>query len=762
MIRFLILKLQNAKVGFNTLRWAGAGLGRASIFSQTFSPIFSLAFSLAAGLAISAGLGCASTIDRGTHASGGAIANREPSEVPTTGAVDPYIWLENSTDPAVQAWAKGQSSKAVSALEGDPRFNGLTTEIRKIAGATDRIPKVSLEGGMVRNLWNDEAHLRGLWRQTTAESFKAANPNWDVLLDVDDLNKQESKSWVFSGAHCLPPKANLCLISLSDAGRDEVEVREFDVSKKAFVKDGFLVPAAKTNVSWVDADTVIIGSDFGPGTTTTSGYARQLKTWKRGQLLSDAKLLFEGQVNDLSVQATVTARPESSNIYLSQAPSFFTNKNYLLDKAGKQQLLPFPDDANFLGEFKGTLLATLRSDIKVGDQTFKAGSLISLPLANAFQADALKSMQVVFGPNPQSVFAEMVMTRDHLLISILNNIKGELWAYSPSAKGWTKSQVKIPANGAINILPSDEFDAENRFYAGYETFNVPSSLYFGLAGATAAPQVVKQLGAKFNASNIVFEQFMSTSLDGTKIPYFVVHKKGYKLNAKNPTLLYAYGGFEDSMLPFYMRSTGKVWLEKGGVWVLANIRGGGEFGPSWHSTVIKKNRQLVYQDFASVAKDLFKRKITSPRRLGIQGGSNGGLLMGVAETQHPEYYHAVIAESALLDMIRYTKLPPGASWIGEYGDPDDPAMAAYILTYSPYQNVKQGVKYPKTFFHISSADDRVQPGHSRKMAARMEQFGNDVLLFENTEGGHGGAADIEQSVRKSAMEYTFLYQQLMD
>ena len=447
MIRFLLSKLQNATVGSKTARAArrdaegdskrntksetkidlGATLGRAAAFSATVA------------IAISAGVGCASPIDRGinrgTRASGEAVVDREPNEVPMPGTVDPYLWLENSTDPAVQVWAKGQSSKAVSALEGDPRFNDLAAEIRKIAGATDRIPKVSIEGGMVRNLWNDETHLRGLWRQTTTESFKDANPNWDVLLDVDDLNKQENKSWVFSGAQCLPPKANLCLISLSDAGRDEVEVREFDVAKKAFVKGGFQVPAAKTNVSWVDADTVIIGTDFGPGTTTTSGYARQLKTWKRGQSLADAKLLFEGQVNDLSVQATITARPESSNIYLSQAPSFFTNKNYLLDNTGQQQLLPFPDDANFLGEFKGHLLATLRSDLKVGHQTFVAGSLISLALAHAFQADALKNIQVVFSPTPQSVFAEMVMTRDHLLISILNNIKGELWTYTPSEIG---------------------------------------------------------------------------------------------------------------------------------------------------------------------------------------------------------------------------------------------------------------------------------------------------------------------------------------
>lgn len=660
------------------------------------------------------------------------------------------------------AWVQKHNMISSDRLILDRRYPIVASEIRNVITADDRIPYVEIANGALRNFWQDRDHVRGLWRQTSFAEYQKKNPKWETLLDLDVLNHSEKKSWVFHGAICLPPQYNSCLIKLSDAGKDEVEVREFDVAQKMFLLNGFKIPLAKTDVSWIDGNHILVSSDFGPNTLTSSGYPRQIRLWTRDTPLSDAKLIFEGKKEDVSVNGTKSFREDSSIVFLSEQVTFFESKEYVYQNDGTLQLIPFPTTSSFQGNFKDQLLARLRQDWQIGTRTFLAGSLVSIPLASIGSSDALSKVELVFAPDEHSALRGVASSKSELYLNVLKDVKAEIYSVyhstspssPPSESKWVFKKMSFPSNGTVSISETNPYD--DRIFLTYDTFNVPTSYYLGT-------KKIKTLAPKYDASTITFDQFYSTSKDGTKIPYFVVHKKSMKKNSKNPTLLYAYGGFEHSLTPFYAGAMGKVWLEKGGVYVLANIRGGGEFGPRWHESVLKENRQKAYDDFASIAEDLFKRKITSPEKLGIQGGSNGGLLMGVQFTEHPEYYKAVVCESALLDMMRYTLLPPGASWIGEYGDPTtDPKIAEAISKYSPYQNIKKGVQYPEVFFHTSTADDRVQPGHTRKVVARLEEYGNPVLLYENTEGGHGGAADLEQRVKKMTLEYIYLYQKLMN
>ncbi|MES2962753.1 MAG: prolyl oligopeptidase family serine peptidase [Bdellovibrionota bacterium] len=672
---------------------------------------------------------------------------------------DPYISLEDSTNADTKAFVVRQNERSTKRLETDARYKTFAEQARAIVTAEDRIPMPRVRGKKIRNFWQDKTHKRGILRETTFAEYQKPRPKWDLILDIDALNAAEGKSWVYQGASCLEPDNDVCLIELSDGGRDESVHREFRVSSRTWITDGFNLPAAKSNVTWIDKDTLFVGTDFGPGSTTTSGYPRQARVWKRGTPLADSKIVFEGSNDDVSVYAWRSFRPEAQLMFILQGLNFFEAKVFLFDGTKTTQL-PFPTTADFQGDFQGQLIAKLREDWKTPSKTYNAGAVISIPVASVAKSDALSKIEVLWEPDASSAFSEMSRSKSFITISLLRDVKGELRRVSRVGGKWATTKVTLPKDGTIGLVDTNDYD--DHVFLTYESFGVPTSLYYTSNAKAQAMKVVKRLPAKYDASGIVVEQFRSTSADGTQIPYFVVHKAGMKLDGSNPTLLYAYGGFESSETPFYSGVIGKLWLENGGVYALANIRGGGEYGPRWHRAALKENRQRAYDDFASVARDLQTRGITSPRRLGIQGGSNGGLLVGVAFTQNPELYRAVVCESALLDMIRYTAMPPGASWIGEYGDPADPKMAAIIAKYSPYQNVRPGAQYPEVFFHISTADDRVQPGHTRKMMARLEEMGHPALMYENTEGGHGGAADLEERVKKISLEHVYLFQKLVD
>lgn len=657
---------------------------------------------------------------------------------------DPYLWLEEIDSERALAWVRERNEKTLRRLAHDPLYPSLEEDVRRILTARDRIPLPSLESGWVYNFWQDADHVRGLWRRTRPEEYARDEPAWETLLDLDALARRENENWVWQGASVLPG-SDRALVFLSRGGKDARVVREFDLSRRAFVPEGFFLPEAKSRVAWLDADTLLVGTDFGPGSLTDSGYPRQVRRWRRGAPLADAELLFEGAPSDVSVSAYTSFRPEGRLAVLLRAPSFFQEECRLLEPDGTLLPVPFPSDIDFRGVFQGRLLGLLRRPWRVGDRNFPAGSLVALP-AGAPPERA----ELLLAPDERTSLLGVSGSRSALYVSALENVRGRLYRLAPGPSGWSRAAVPLPDHGAVGVVSAD--DADDLLYLRYESFAVPSTLYV-LESASREPRPIKRLPERFDARGVRVDQFEAVSADGTRVPYFVVGREG---RGPRPTILHGYGGFEIPQTPAYLGTLGKAWLESGGLYVLANIRGGGEFGPRWHQAALRENRPRAFEDFLAVAEDLVRRGLTEPRRLGILGGSNGGLLVGACLTRRPDLFGAVVCQVPLLDMLRYPRLLAGRSWVAEYGDPDDPAMAAALRSYSPYHNVRPGVRYPPVLFITSTRDDRVHPGHARKMAALLEARGNgDVLYYENIEGGHGAAANLEQRARMLALQYLF-------
>lgn len=670
---------------------------------------------------------------------------------------DPFQWLEEVKGEKALAWVKAQDERTVKELKSDPLFQPLLADAMQVLTAQDRIPYVSHRGGYLYNFWQDDKAVMGLWRRTTVESYKTATPEWDVLIDLDKLSADEKQKWSFKGADCLAPADTRCLVELSPDGGDAVEIREFDIPTKSFVKDGFFLNTSKSTVAWIDADTVMVGTDFGEGSETTSGYPRIAKVWKRGTPIDAARTVFEGKVEDTAVWPVVYETPEGRIPTVLRAVDFFNSETSLLNDDGSTTLVPLPQFAEIRGIFKGQMLFSPRLEWTAPDgKTYAQGTLLSFDL-NAFKASgSLGEIKTLFTPTERTAIDSVAMTKEKVFVSVLDNVRGRVTSYDFKDGAWSEpAAVDLPSNGSVSIADADSDSAVVMF--NYQDFLTPPTLYWSFDDAAKIEQV-KSLPARFDASTHEIKQYEVASKDGTMIPYFVIAPKGQ--SAPLPTLLYGYGGFEVSMTPSYGQISGKLWMARGNVYVLANIRGGGEFGPRWHEAGLKLNRQRVYDDFEAVAQDLIDRKITTSKQLGISGGSNGGLLVGVAFTQKPELFNAVLCSVPLLDMIRYTKLPPGASWIAEYGDPDVPEERAAIEKYSPYQNLKDGVTYPRVFFLTSTADDRVHPGHARKMAALMESKGMPFLFYEEMEGGHGASTNLKQRAEQLAMQYVYLTKQL--
>ncbi|MBI3556550.1 MAG: S9 family peptidase [Deltaproteobacteria bacterium] len=665
---------------------------------------------------------------------------------------DPFQWLEQIESPAALKWAQVESEKTLNVLEQGPRYARIESDVRKILLAKDRIPTPIYRGGYVYNFWQDEKSVRGLWRRTTLESYAKKSPRWEVVLDLDKLALAEKENWVWKRSACLPPTYNRCLLHLSRGGKDATVVREFDVTHRQFVKDGFVLPEAKTDISWIDPETVMVATDLGPDSLTLAGYPRFLKLWKRGTSLVKAPVVFESPKTDDEVGAETLFTVEDVVTLIVRRMNFFESETWVFDpeKLTRAQL-PVPPDAFVDGYYRGNLLVRLRQEWKVGPKTFAAGSLVSMGVGEGHSPEP----QLVYAPGERVSIRQVAVTKDSVLIGILDNVKGRILEARGSVQGqnlrWRVNPLRLGASGMVEVASADSFT--DVVMTSHEDFLKPTTLMHG-------GKVLKQLPSRFNAKGLVSQQFEASSADGTKIPYFVVHDAKYKLDGSNPTMLYGYGGFEIPMTPAYSAVVGKVWLEHGGVYALANIRGGGEFGPRWHQAALKENRQRAYDDFIAVAQDLIARKITSPAKLGIMGGSNGGLLMGAVVTQRPELFGAVVCKVPLLDMLRYHRLLAGHSWVAEYGDPDDPGLRQSILKYSPYQNVKRETRYPDVFFETSTKDDRVHPGHARKMVALMESQGHHVYYFENNEGGHGAAANLEQRIHMTSLDYSYLSRQL--
>jgi prolyl oligopeptidase len=669
---------------------------------------------------------------------------------------DPYLWLEDVEGKTALDWVRAKNVDSQAALTTDPAFATLRDDLRKILDSDARIPNVQKLGEYYYNFWKDKQNPAGLWRRTTLAEYRKAAPAWEILIDLDALNAAEKANWVWHGADCLKPDYQHCLIALSRGGSDADVTREFNLASKSWVDDGFQRAEAKGQLSWKDADTVYVSTDFGPGSMTSSGYPRIAKLWQRGTPMSSAKTVYEGKTEDLGVWAYRDQTASFQRDFVIRTLAFYNDELYLVGTDGQLRKVDAPNSANKTVH-RQYLMLELREALTVGSKTYAAGSLIAADF-DAYM-DGKREFTVLFEPTERSSLAGATWTRNHLLLNVLEDVKNRITVLTPGADGtWKREPLAgAPAFGTIALAAVDDEESDDYFMT-VTNYLTPTSLLLGKVGST--PELLKQLPAFFDAANLETSQHFATSKDGTRVPYFMVSPKGVKADGSNPTLLYGYGGFEISMTPNYSAGVGRAWLSQGGVYVVANIRGGGEYGPRWHRAALRENRPRAYEDFAAVAEDLIARKVSSPAHLGIQGGSNGGLLMGNMTVMYPQLFGAVVCQVPLLDMKRYSHMLAGASWMAEYGDPDKPADWAFIQNFSPYQNVKAGVNYPPVLFTTSTRDDRVHPGHARKMFARMNEQGHDVLYYENIEGGHGGAANNEQAAFMQALSWTFLKQKL--
>ena len=673
----------------------------------------------------------------------------------TATEADPNFWLEGVTDDKALAWVRERNVVSVKELSETQQFKKLEGEILAILDSDKKIPFVSKIGGLYYNFWRDKDHVRGLWRRTTLAEYRKGEPTWETVIDLDALSKAENENWVWHGADCLRPAYTRCLVSLSRGGADADVVREFDLAGKSFVKDGFFVPEAKNSINWRDANTLYVGTDFGPGSMTSSGYPRTARLWKRGTALADAPTVFEGNPSDVGAFAFHDHTPGFERDFYNRFITFYTNEIMVL-RDGKPIRIDKPDSAT-ANVHREWMYLQLREDWSVGGHAYKAGSLLVARFEAFISGD--RTFKVLFEPTERTSLAGFTAMKSRVILNVLDNVKTRLYVLTPGPTGWTRTPLPgVPDLGTVSASPVDDAESDEYFLTVTD-FLTPTTLAFGTAGNGPATPL-KSLPAFFDVKGLTASQHEATSKDGTRVPYFQVARNDLTLDGGNPTLLYGYGGFEVSLTPDYSGGNGKGWLERGGVLVVANIRGGGEFGPRWHQAALKANRNKAYEDFAAVAKDLVARKVTSVARLGAMGGSNGGLLIGNMLTTYPQLFGALVCQVPLLDMQRYNKLLAGASWMDEYGDPDKPEDWTFLRQYSPYHNVANGKRYPRTLFTTSTRDDRVHPGHARKMVARMLEQGHDVLYYENIEGGHGGAANNRQAAFMDTLGYEFLWKQL--
>lgn len=682
--------------------------------------------------------------------------------MPTDNELDPYLWLEDVEGERALTWVQEQNDRTLATLTRSPGYQQRLDQALDVVTSDDRIPYGTIRDGMVYNFWQDAVHVRGLWRRTPLASYRTKAPKWETIIDFDALAEEENKNWVFKGANCFRPKSaarTLCMISLSDGGKDAVVQREFDLTSKRFVANGFETPEAKQTGAWVDPDTLLLATDWGGdgSTLTESGYPSSVRLWKRGQALSAAKELYRGEPTDVGVYPWTMELSDGSVIYGAiEADTFFTRRYTLLSQS-EPLAYPLPPKATLGDRLDDHQFLTLQQDWTVNDTRYQSGDLLSFNLRDFLQNRTISEFELVFRAGERQAVNEVQVTSNDALLSINDNVISRLLRLERGKDGWQTKDVPLPGTGQASILFADA--REPTAFINYEGFLTPDTLLaYDSGDGVLSP--LKSLPAKFDATGLTVTQREATSSDGTRVPYFLVHRKDIEPDGDNPTLLYAYGGFQVSMRPSYSPVMGRLWLEQGGVYALANIRGGGEFGPEWHQAGLKQNRQRIYDDFIAVAEDLITTDITSPDRLGIMGGSNGGLLMGVMLTQRPDLWNAIVIQVPLLDMMRYHLLLAGASWIDEYGDPDIPEERAFLETISPYQNFDPDADYPTPLFVTSTKDDRVHPAHARKMAQRFQASEKPFLYYENIDGGHSAAANQQETAKRVALEYTYLVQQL--
>ncbi|MDP3368730.1 MAG: prolyl oligopeptidase family serine peptidase [Brevundimonas sp.] len=682
-------------------------------------------------------------------------------------AADDHLALEEVNGAEAMAFV-GQSNRlALASLEGDRRYETYRQQAEAILTATDRIPAPSFLGDGIGNFWQDAANPKGVWRRTTLASYRSANTRWETLLDIDALARAEGRDWVFKGANCLAPDEVRCLINLSDGGKDAVVVREFDTRTRSFVDGGFSLPEGKHRISWLDVDTLLVATDFGSGALTESGYPFIVKSLKRGQTLAQATEVYRGDIGDGGYGVSPSVYRDKDGaveavLFRRPLDTFRAETWRWVD--GRAVKLNLPERVGINGTMGRQLVFSLDQEWAVPGGPLPAGALVIAGLDELALAEISRVPAVIFEPGARQSIDSVRVMSDSILAVVSDNVVGTLKRFSvtsddPSRTEWRATDISVPANSAVGL--GDSSKSRGEVFVSTQGFLTPPTLSLADIGAATITDL-RSAPAKFDASTHVVEQFEATSSDGVKIPYFVTRPRDLAMDGSAPTILFGYGGFQVSFPPAYKPEMGKLWLENGGVFVQANIRGGGEFGPQWHQSVLNENRQLAFDDFAAVAADLHRRGISSPRRTGIYGRSNGGVLTSVVMTQHPELINAAVIESPLIDMLRYHELPAGASWIGEYGDPRIPEEAAWIARYSAYQQLRPDTEYPRVYITTNTRDDRVHPGHARKFAARLTDMGHDHLYYEETSGGHSNDADPVANARRWARHYVYLSQQLMD
>ncbi len=700
-------------------------------------------------------------------------------DAPLAASEDPYLWLEDVEGARALDQVRAWNAEGLARLQNDPRYAALEADALAIVNAQDKLAYGAYRGGWVYNFWQDETHVRGVLRRAPLDAYLAPSADgvpWETLLDVDALAASEGENWVYKGSTCLPPTYERCMLTLSRGGKDAAVRREWDHGAKAFVDGGFTIPETKGSVSWIDADTLLVAADWGDDadgpTMTESGYPFVIKRVRRGEALDQAATVFRGVPADVGV-SPVRLSTDGAPIMLAwRSESFFERSLHwlpaLTDPSAEPTpvALPLPRKSSIAGWFKGQMLVNLQEPWTPvdGGETFAEGALVAFDWDAFASTRVLPPVRLVFAPGPRQSLGGVAFTRSKMLMQTTDNVRGALDVVDFVDGAWPRSRLALPEAGAVGVASA--YRDSDVAFVNYEGFLTPDTLAafdFGDASDGEPSRLGQQSApARFAAEGLTVRQFEAVSSDGTAIPYFVVHKQDIALDGANPTLLYGYGGFEIALTPAYSAITGKLWLERGGVYVLANIRGGGEFGPAWHQAGLKTKRQVVFDDFIAVAEDVIARGISSSPKLGIAGGSNGGLLVGAMYVQRPELFNAVVCVVPLLDMLRYQMLLAGASWIGEYGDPDIPEERAFLETISPYHNVAQDGDYPEILFLTSTKDDRVHPGHARKMAAKLDAAGHPFVYYENIDGGHAAAANLQEVAKRTALQYTFLAQRLMD
>lgn len=695
-----------------------------------------------------------------------------------------HVFFDEVDSPPVLEWVQSHNERALTRL-GSQRQAQLENQILQILDAPDKIPFVTKRGEWAYNFWTDADHPRGMWRRQPFDAYMDGGDDWAVLLDLDALSAQEGKSWVWKGATVVFPQLDRALLTLSEGGSDTAEVREFDLDSLTFVEGGFNTVAAKSSVGWIDRDQVWVSTDFGPGSLTDSGYPRQVRRWQRGQELADAEVVFTGETTDVVVGAAHDRTPGWERDWVQRMLDFYRSETYVIEPASDQGLrrVEAPSHTDVVG-WRDWLLFRPREDWEFDGQVFPAGSLLASPM-DEFLA-GVGRLHALFTPKPNASLEDITLTRNHVIVTVLRDVVTRLGVLTPPRaenSGWDRRDLDLGAAqehcgplATLSVAAVDPYH-NDELWVTSSSFIHPTTLSFlelSQSGTTIRSQQVRRAPEQFDASDLEVSQHFVTSADGTRVPYFEVSHRQPKPaftgrpatatpgqeRQPRPTILNGYGGFEVSRTPAYLGATGKAWLERGGNFVLANIRGGGEYGPAWHQAALKENRHRAYEDFAAVAQDLVRRGVATVDSLGTMGGSNGGLLVGMMLTKYPDLFGAIVCQVPLLDMRRYHTLHAGASWMAEYGDPDDPAQWEFIKTFSPYHLWRADGHYPPVFFTTSTRDDRVHPTHARSMVAQMDEAGQDVTFYENIEGGHAGAADNKQRAKMAALTYEFFWQEL--